>query len=297
MNPIILKNQSPSGDLLQATFLPEQGMNMISYRLGDIEIIDQSTKGQFEERFSGLGPLIGPHFHRRRPESQPTLKNEALFPHIERVKAKEITDPFSHGIGRYAPWKAESTPTSVRATLSGKDVWNGEPLSSLEGQNFTMTFKAELKSTGLNIHLSIVSEKDSIVGIHYYYHLPQGMGTVFSAIQDKIIENSMVQKIPENWNIDSERILTYPLTKDTDCTLYPYPDPLKGKIVLDAIDYQLLTTYSCDSQENSWQLYHPKGASFVCIEPLSAQDPHHPNLTVSSLNIELQILRPGQHNV
>ena len=76
-----------------------------------------------------------------------------------------------------------------------------------------------------------------------------------------------------------------------DNTFHPFPHPLNGTIILelDAIDYRLTTKYSSPSQENSWQLYHPKGASFVCIEPLSAQDIRHPNLTTSNILITLQI--------
>lgn len=43
------------------------------------------------------------------------------------------------------------------------------------------------------------------------------------------------------------------------------------------------------SEENCWQLYHPEGASFVCIEPISSQDPRHPNLSVSAISIRLAI--------
>ena len=68
----------------------------------------------------------------------------------------------------------------------------------------------------------------------------------------------------------------------------------EGKILLETTEYQLATSYLCNCQENCWQLYHPKGASFVCIEPISAQDPRHANLTVSSLHIQLEILSKKQ---
>ncbi|MBA3604344.1 MAG: hypothetical protein H0W50_12085 [Parachlamydiaceae bacterium] len=70
----------------------------------------------------------------------------------------------------------------------------------------------------------------------------------------------------------------------------PYSDRLEGVITLETLTYRLKTTYISPSQENSWQLYRPEGASFVCVEPLSAQDPHHPNLSVSSLKVILSIL-------
>lgn len=279
MNPIILKNQT-----LSATFLPGQGMNMISYKRGDIEVIDQSTRSLFEERFAGLGALIGPHFHHRKVI--PPVKDPTLFPHIARLK---VAEPFSHGIARYAPWTAEATDTKVTAKITGKDLWNGVPLSELEGQNFTMTYTAELKETGLAIKLSVVSDADSIVGIHYYYRLPNGKGKVMSSIQNYYLDQGQRLPLKPEWNVDGQQRLSFDLTQAADYTFHPFPNPLAAEIILQTDEYKLVTSYKCLSQENCWQLYHPQGATFVCIEPLSAQDPRHPNLTVSSLDINLEI--------
>lgn len=279
MNPIFLKN-----DTFQATFDPERGMNLLSYKRKEIEVIDPSTRSLFEERYAGLGALIGPHFHHRK--TVPPVKDEALFPHIERVKAKGVQEPFSHGIARYAPWQVESSSsTHVKARLTGKDSWNGVPLAALEGQNFTMDFQAQLLETGLQINLSVVSDTDSLVGLHYYYHLPKGKGSVSAQVQNHYIEGGERKSLPSHF-------LTLELDGTAyDRTLFPFPDPLQGKIYLHAGSYQLKVSYSCSCQENAWQLYHPAGASYVCIEPLSSQDPRHPNLTVSSLSILLEILK------
>jgi hypothetical protein len=290
MTPIVLENLTKGGERLQATFLPEKGMNLISFKKGEVEVIDQSTQNLFEERFAGLGALIGPHFHRRRPELIPLIKDEQLFPHIQRVKAKGIQDPFSHGIARYAPWKAEATTKSVKAQLSGKDTWNGVSLSTLEGQNFNMHLEGELRENGLFLNLSIVSDTDSLVGIHYYYRLSKGKGRITSDIQNHVRIQGELKPIPPHWQFDSTHRLVFDLTEEADFTFRPYPDPLRGNILLETEEYQLRTLYSCVCEENSWQLYHPKDASFVCIEPISAQDPRRPNLSVSSLNIHLEIL-------
>ncbi|MCE5316346.1 MAG: hypothetical protein LLG04_03155 [Parachlamydia sp.] len=282
MEPIVLKNES-----LQAIFDPDRGMNLLSYKRGAIEVIDPLTHSLFEERYAGLGALIGPHFHHRHVI--PPVKDEALFPHIARVKAQGIQEPFSHGIARYAPWKAEATATKVTARLTGKDTWNGVALSALEGQNFTMEMTAELTPAGLEIALSVVSDADSLVGIHYYYHLPEGRGSVTSAVHSHYLENGERKPLPEKWQLDPQHQLTLDLNEAYDVTFHPFPNHLEGKIVLDAIRYRLVTRYTCQSQENSWQLYHPAGASFVCIEPISSQDPHHPNLTVSGIQIKLEI--------
>lgn len=284
-----LISKTPDGTPLEATFLPDKGMNMVSFKLGDMEIIDQSTKPIFDERFGGLGPLIGPHFYQRKKETLPVIKQEELFPHIATIKKQHRDDPFSHGIGRYAPWKAEATENSLAATLSGKDLWMGVPLAELEGQQFQMTFKAELKNDGLHLDLSVTSDTDSLVGIHYYYRLPGGKGTIYSRVQDRYIINRESQPIPKEWRYDPQHLLTYELIQDTDFTFHPFPNPREGKIVLETEEYQLTTSYTCICQENSWQLYHPKGASYVCIEPISAYDPRAANLTASSISIHLQI--------
>jgi galactose mutarotase-like enzyme len=290
MDFITLKNTTANGVPLEATFLPNRGMNLMSYKWGNLEIIDQSTKGEFERRFAGLGPLIGPHFHRRKPHLVSKM-DPVKFPFVAKLKPEEQSDPFSHGIGRYAPWKATYTETSVRAELSGKDTWNDVPLSLLEGQNFQMTFHVNLTKQGLELKLSVVSDADSIVGIHYYYPLPQGKGTIISRVQKTYIANNERKPLPQDWKIDEQNFLRYELDHDidTDFTFFPYPDPLQGKITLETKTHNLVTTYSCTSQENSWQLWHPKGGSFVCIEPVSSQNPRHPNLTVSSINIRLEI--------
>lgn len=290
MVEIRLEHQTQQGQKLQATFLPEKGMNLISLKKGELEVIDQTTRHLFDERYAGLGALIGPHFHRRRAETLPLIKEEHLFPHIARVKAQGILDPFSHGIARYAPWKAEANGVSVKAQLSGKDTWNGVALADLEGQNFNMRLEAHLLENGLFLDLSVVSDTNSVVGLHYYYALPQGKNHIVSHVQDQVRIQSQLQPIPSDWKWDAQQCLIFDLTQEADLTFRPYPDPLKGDILLETETYQLRTRYECISAENCWQLYHPKDASFVCIEPMSAQDPRHPHLTVSSLKIHLEIL-------
>lgn len=290
MSEITLRNKSATGELLEATFLPEIGMNMISFKKDSLQVIDQSTRTLFDERFAGLGALIGPHFHHRKPELIPQIKDESLFPHIKSLKAKGIREPFSHGIARYAPWKYQATETRIEAVLTGKDTLNGIPLAELEGQNFKMTLIAELTPTGLKLDLAIVSDTDSLVGIHYYYHLPRGTGVVSGQVQAHYLDGAEKKHIPTEWDFDQQDQLRFPLDQAADYTFHPFPNPLEGKILLDAGDYKLLTTYTAPSQENCWQLYHPKNASFVCIEAISSQDPRHPNLSVSSIQIQLQIL-------
>ncbi|MCB1112230.1 MAG: hypothetical protein H7A37_04290 [Chlamydiales bacterium] len=291
-NAIVLRNKTEDGVPLEATFLPEKGMSLISYKKGDIEVLDQSTAAEFQKTNAGLGVLIGPHFHKRNPEIIPPVPDESLYPHIAAMRAEGgAFDPFTHGIGRYAPWTYISTESTIRATLKGTDMWNGHMLQDLEGQNFTMDADVSLTSTGLELTLSVVGQYDSIIGIHYYYHLPRGTGTVSSRVANKYIFEGKNHPIPEEWGFDSEtQMMHYKLDKDTDFTFHAFPDPLRGEIILDAGDYKLRTTYDDDAEENSWQLWHPKGASFVCIEPNSSWNPRRVNLTVSEIHIKLEII-------
>lgn len=291
MKTVTLKSEAEDGTPLTATYAPELGMNMVSYKRGDLEVMDQGTKPEFEKRFAGLGALIGPHFFRRNPKTIKIVPDESRFPHIKYAKEKGDPDPFTHGIGRYAPWTYEATDNSIEAILKGSDVWNGVPLSDLEGQNFTMRFKSTLTSKGLDLSLSVVSEIDSIVGTHYYYHLPKGTGRVYSRVQSQYYDPHKLQDIPKEWFTEGH-LMCFDLNNSCDYAFHPYPNPREADITLDAIDFRLHVTYSCASQENGWQLYHPEGASFVCIEPCSAQDPRHANLTVSSLQIRIAIEPP-----
>lgn len=276
------------GSLLEATFLPAEGMTLSSFKRDQIEAIDPHSLAGFKDRHAGLGVLIGPHFHRRKQAVVPTLPDESLFPHIARCKAQGIEDPFSHGVARYAPWRATGTDTCIIAELSGKDLWQGVPLKAIEGQDFEMRMKAELLQTGLRLDLSVVSESDSLVGIHYYYALPQGQNKILSRVQPFCLDHGEQKPIDASW-LHSDNRMEVPLKGSIDLSFYPYPDPLNGEIELITDEYSLKTQYSSLSAENCWQLYHPEGASFVCIEPVSAKDPRHPNLMASSLTLNLMI--------
>lgn len=281
METLTLTCPLPDGTNYQAVFAPSCGMNLLSFKRGKVEVIDQATRGVFEERSSGLGPLIGPHFHRRPSKLVPKVPDESLFPHIAKCRAKGILDPFSHGVARYCPWKVEVNGNEIKGEISGKDLWNGVPLSLIEGQNFLMRIKVVLSQSGLSIDLSVVSDTDSVVGIHYYYRLPKGKRRIRSRVQNKCISEGVLKDTPTELDFEFDRAI--------DTTFFPAPNPLHGDILLETDEYLLRTHYSSLCEENSWQLYHPQNASFVCVEPISAKDPRHPNLSVSSLSIQLQI--------
>lgn len=285
-----LRADVEEGAQYSVCFEPGRGMNFTHLKKGEIEAIDQSTRDLFEARYAGLGALIGPHFHHRNSAVIAPVKNEALFPHIAIDKAKGSKEPFSHGIARYAPWKVEeSSDTHLYASLKGDDEWRGVPLKELEGQNFEMSYHAHVTSKGLEIELSVIGETESIVGLHTYYALGSGASVIKAHVQDRYVDKSVWKKIPVEWGFDDEHHLAYVLDKDTDFGFHPFPDPLKGRIVLQTASHELEVCYSSPNEENSFQIWHPKNSSFVCIEPLSAQDPRKPKLTVNRLKIEIAI--------
>ncbi len=292
MEQAVLTKQLRNGSTLQATFLPEKGMNLISLKWNGIEVIDQQTKPLFEERYAGLGALIGPHFHRRNERIIPKVAEESKFPHIARVKAKGVAEPFSHGIGRYAPWKSVVAPCSIEAQLTGDDEWNGVKLAQLQGQKFKMGYAARITDTGLAIDMSVIGETDAIVGLHYYYRLPKGGGRVSADVQGCYRDQGVLKDIPATWSYGSRGELIYDLSNEADYTFQPHLDQLGGTVVLETAEYTLSTRFRSPSAEVCWQLFHPKDASYVCVEPMSAANPRKPVLSVSRLSVELEISPP-----
>ena len=272
-------------------------MNMCSFKKGAIEAIDQKTKDQYEEKYAGLGPLIGPHFHRRPDNILPEIPHADRFPHIARQRAKGIKEPFTHGIARYAPWTVEATESSFSTVLKGSDEWNGVSLKELEGQDFTMWYKGEMKEDGLHLDLSITSDSDSLVGFHTYYALVDGKGMVTAKVQDEARFIEGYKTLPDDWPYDSEtKELKWDVAaRESDYGYHPFPDRLHGDMTLHTGGYQVNISYDCDNQENSWQLWHLEGATFVCVEPLSASNPRKPILSVSGLKVHLSI-SPGNVN-
>ncbi|MCB1107118.1 MAG: hypothetical protein KDK76_03375 [Chlamydiia bacterium] len=296
MKSVTLSNTSPLGLPLQATFLPEGGMNLISYKLGDIEVIDQATRPLFDERFAGLGALIGPHFHHRK--EIPHDFDEALFPHIATIKAQGKNEPFSHGIARYVPWKYAASNTQIQARLTGSDLYKGVSLKTFEGQDFLMTFDVQLLTDGLFITLKIDSEKPSLVGLHYYYAL-SGPGFIHGFVQNTYRDQEMIKPIPDKWLKNHH--LHFSLPQKADFGFFPQkktPNDHDYHLNLNTPDYSLHIDYNTTSNtEISCQVFHPQGASYVCVEPLSAKIPPNPVLTRSALEAKLQIFSPQTYRL
>lgn len=282
---ITLQSISLSGKPLKAIFHPSNGMDLVSYQLGEIEVIEQNVP-PFQH-----STLIGPHFLNRKKELLEGLKKDSQLNDFMKKREEEgFSDPFQHGVSRYVAWKVESfNENKIKAALTGKELWHETPLAAIEGQQFKLFFQAELTPEGLHIKLSSIGESDTVIGIDYHYALPDSQGTVFSDIASKYYENGVLKEVPKNWFQENRNDFHFELKQAADYAFFPSKNPLKGSILLKTANYQLQTDYQSVNQENCWQLYKPRDASYVCIRPLSAQNPWRPNLTVSSIDILLSI--------
>ena len=286
MKEIILNHTLEDGSSLRAVFLPEYGMNLSSLKKGEIEVIDQSTKNLFDERLSGLGPIIGPHFYHRKESEIPFVPDETIFPHLAYVRKTASKEPFSHGIGRYVPWNYTATETEISATLSGSDTYHGMTLAALEGFDFLMTFKAKLSSHGLEIEMHTDSVgKPSIAGLHYYYALTNHTGFVTMNCKNQYNDKRQWHHIPARWQ-DQGR-LRFNLNEESDYTFIPASTDFSGEAILETGLHTLKIQYKTASDEHSFQLYHPQDASFVCIEPLTAKDPRNAKQRKNTLFVKI----------
>jgi len=286
---ISLESPAAKGGYYRALFCPEKGMNLLSFQKDGVEVIDQSTRVLFDKRFAGLGALIGPHFHRRKKQILPPLPEGLPFPYAYTISH----DPFSHGIARYASWNYTQEANSICARLNGSDLFGNTPLKELEGQDFTMCFSARLCEEGLALDLSVVSKTDSLVGLHYYYRLPEGKGLLKFQAKKEAYKQGVPLSIPMEWLTKEKQFLLSLESEDLDHTFHSFPDPCRGEVALQTSEYTLLLKSSFPCEENSMQIYHPSGSSFVCIEPISSKFPNRPNLTVSRMSCLLSINLEG----
>lgn len=285
---VVLKKKARDGMLYEATFLPEKGMNLISFKKDEVEIIDQSTRSLFEERYAGLGALIGPHFHHRKEELITAVPFEERFPHIARVKAKGVKEPFSHGIARYAPWNYSAKESLITARITGNDTWNDVLLSSLEGYMFAIYMNVELREDGLFIELSVEADRPSVVGTHYYYALGSQKTFIETDCKDQYFDGKNLVAIPEQWKKQNKVMV--PISEALDLGFFPQKTDKYSEVLLHTDTHKVSVRYESHTGESSFQLFHPKDASYVCIEPLSATFPRQPKLSSSGVNLYIEII-------
>jgi hypothetical protein len=285
---VTLTNISSDGKPLEATFYPAKGMNLISYKKGGIEVIDTSTEDLFQDRMAGLGALIGPHFHHRPKDKIGPVPFEERFPHIKRVKERGIIEPFSHGIARYSSWDAQATKTSLEATLQSTTTLEGVLLSTLEGFAFTMFMDVELRPTGLYIELGVDACEPAVAGLHYYFSLGKGKNELCLQAREEYNASGQIRPVPSLWR--ESRGLVIPFEEGIDAGFFAH-DPLQMSVAeLKTVSHTLAIGYQSHTEEGSLQVFHPKGSSYICIEPLSATIPRSPKFLSSGINVCLEIL-------
>ncbi|MCH9812128.1 hypothetical protein K0U07_05145 [bacterium] len=289
MKKVHLQHLSKDKKLIEAIFAPEDGMNLLSLTKDGQEFIAQDTKEEFERRFAGLGALIGPHFYHRKQESIPAV-DEKIFPHIANLDLSKPTDPLSHGIGRYCKWNYSETSTTITGHLSGKDTQNGHTLASLEGFDFELTYSCHVSATGLTITYEVKSEHpETTIGLHYYLALPGGEGFVHMDCKEEYNDLGTWKPIPKEWKNDKGELF-FNLKEESDYGFLPRSEKNEGAALLSTPDRKLQVSYKASSEQHAFQLYHPKDASFVCIEPVSAINPRDPKGSNHKLQIRLDIL-------
>jgi hypothetical protein len=248
---IVLK----AGDL-QATFLPESGMRCVSFKHGQIALIEE-------------GLVIGPHFGKRSMCSP--------------------KDPYPFGLGRYGSWDAAFTETSFDAKLTGEMTHQTQELKTLEGQNFKMSFRGNISPSELLLSLSVVSESDSLIGIEYMLPVSSENGPIQTTANRKIYRDGEKSAIPDHWEYKSTGELCVPTSEEYAFSFSPEPNPTEGQVI---IGNSLKVEYSCASEESSWMIRNQPSEKLLSLGAVTSQNPWKPNLTVSSITIKFVILSP-----
>ncbi len=292
MNPatqnFVISSLAANGQELTAEFNPEGGMNLLRFRLGGCELIDPATQPLYDERFAGLGALIGPHFHHRSSSQLPPPQDRSLFKHFANLEPWGQVEPFSHGIIRYVPWKVKDCGADyLRAEINGNMLYKNIPLKVLEGQDFAAEYFAQVTPTGLFIDFQLEGENPSVIGFHYYYRKPKGNATVRSQVLPGYRSDKQIDTFPAAWTYDQKSgDIQIPIEGAFDFGFLP-KKPHEATITLITEEYQLNIHSQSMFEGHSWQLYHPENASFICIEPLSANVPRQPKGKIGALQVML----------
>jgi galactose mutarotase-like enzyme len=275
------------GKGVKATFDPEHGLNMVSLIIEGHELIEQSTKEKFLESSRGLGPLIGPHFHHRAPDTIPYLNDEILNRLSKKLRFRNEAEPFSHGIARYVPWKVlEKDGRRFKAVLDSHDEIEGLTLAEIEGFDFKLEFEAEVSEREIRIVYSAKSSSNPVVvGLHTYYALDPTMKTADLAGAPFYYDKLTKMKVPPEWFGD--RVLRIPLDRPLDYTF----SPKLGRDGFAEVEVRRgalsLFIQAKAYPDLSFQLYRVDNSPFICIEPIAAINPRI--LTQKNASIEVRI--------
>jgi hypothetical protein len=242
--------------LIRACISPGLGMSLVAFSVGGASILDESRLRQFLDIRKGLGPLILPHFgiHPFRPDA-----DLGSIPHVARLKASGVEDPFQHGVGRYSAWAFGADGEKVRGTIDGNTRLAGIPLADLEGFGFEAAVTYGLDAEGLKITIDLSGEQPVAGGIHFYYDLVNR--------QTAFAELSVEEAPAENRKLR----LDFQQAHNTGYRSRGTRDHGTHRLTTDR--YTLDTTVLVRGRESrtfdSVILFSPEGQQFACVEPIS----------------------------
>ncbi len=241
---------------MRACISPGLGMSLVAFAVGGVSILEESRLQQFLDIRKGLGPLIVPHFGISPFRPHVDL---GLIPHVARLRAIGVEDPFQHGVGRYSAWAFEVDGEKVRGTINGNTRLAGIPLADLEGFGFEAAVTYGLDAEGLTITFDLAGEQPVAGGIHFYYDLVNRQ-TAFAEL--------LVEEAPAD-----NRVLRLDFREAHNTGYHSRGTPNHCTYRLTTDRYTLDTTVLVRGQESqtfdSVILFSPEGQQFACIEPIS----------------------------
>jgi galactose mutarotase-like enzyme len=152
-----------------------------------------------------------------------------------------------------------------------------------------MHLDALLLHDGLLVDYSIEADVPCVIGFHYYYPSTKD-SCVEGCVKPFYRTKEGWNGIEKSWYEEKSSKLHFCLDSEADFGFMPLQDPNSSSnlISLKTGKHHLLISYtSSNEDETSWQLFHPKGASYVCLEPLSALNPFNPVLKRNRLQMKL----------
>jgi galactose mutarotase-like enzyme len=241
---------------MRALISPGLGMSLVAFSVDSVSILDEGRLRPFLDVRKGLGPIIVPHFG--ESDFTPTMDLGAI-PHVAKLSALGVKDPFQHGVGRYSAWTFTAEKRKVRGTIEGTTRLAGIPLADLEGFGFKSTVTYELDAEGLKISFDLIGEKPVAAGIHFYY--------------DLINRQTAVAELPVEEAPAGEQVLRLDFRQAHNTIYHPRRTNDLCTYRLTTDRYTLETTVRVRGQESQTFdcviLHSPDGVPYACIEPVS----------------------------
>jgi galactose mutarotase-like enzyme len=241
---------------LRAAVAPRMGMSLVSFRVKDVEILDQSRKEVFLKCRKGLGPLILPHFNQQG--SAPAGLDLSGFSHVNELEKLGIRHPFQHGVGRYSSWEFEHDKSSVKGRLAGDMRLGGFRLAELNSGDFRAEVTYRLSGGALEIKFAVEGERSVQAGIHFYYDLKdRAKAKAVLPVKGgkKEFRFNEAYDLPLEPEGDGNKTVTYRLETNSY-----------------SLDTLVGTEGPAGTRFENVILFSPENASFACIEPLSRLD-------------------------